>query len=483
MRTRFRLLIAVVCFMLAPTAAHSADLSWASQSVVKLFVTQQSWTVSQPWSKSRARQSTCTGFFIKQGILTNAHCIADATYIEVEIPGIADKIETRTIAVNHQIDLALLQPLSDSRLSNISYIEFGDLPVLREKVVTVGYPNGGRQVSYTEGVVSRIDVMRYVHSNIPAPLVQIDASINPGNSGGPVFSDKTGNCLGVATQKSSSGEGLGYFVPTLIIQQFLHDIKDGKINGIPSLDAFFQTLENPAARQQLKLAKDQNGIRIRSIAKSGSLDDVLQPNDVLLSIDGHNILNDGRVPFKENGRIWLGYHVAKKQVGDTVNLSYSRDGKVHEIEVPLKPFRLALIPRLPQYDKQPQYFVAGGLLFMAVEQRYLWSWGRNWVNNIPIGLKSYTGALYGQNNLKQLVVISEVFDASVNKGYSGEIENIRVAKVNGKDITQLSDISDAFKTNKNKFHIIELEGKVKIVLDRKQTQKEDPVIRKRYNIQ
>ena len=461
----------------------AADLKWASKSVVKLFVTQQSWKVSQPWSKSRARQSTCTGFFIKQGILTNAHCVADATYIEVEVPGVADKIETKTIAVNHQIDLALLQPLNDPRVTDISLIEFDDMPDLREKVVTVGYPNGGRQISYTEGVVSRIDVMRYVHSNIAAPLVQTDASINSGNSGGPVFSDQSGECLGVATQKSSAGEGLGYFIPTPIIRQFLTDIKDKKVDGIPSLSAYFQTLENPAARKQLKLTAKQSGIRIRNLTKLGTLDNILQKDDVLLKIDGQNILNDGRVPFKDNGRIWLGYHVATKQVGDKLALEYLRDGKVHKISVELKPFRLTLIPRQPRYDEQPKYHIAGGMLFIAVEQRYLWNWGRNWDKNLPIGLKYYMGAMYGEQDLEQLVVISEVFDASVNKGYSGEIENIRVESINGKDILRLSDVADAFKSGSDDFHMIKLEGEINIVLNRKQTDQEDLAIRKRYDIQ
>jgi len=460
----------------------SANLNQISKSVVKLFVTQQSWKVSQPWSKSRARQSTCTGFFIKQGILTNAHCVADATYIEVEVPGVADKIETKTIAVNHQIDLALLKPLNDPRISNISYIEFDSLPNLREKVVTVGYPSGGRQISFTEGVVSRIDIMRYVHSNIAAPLVQTDASINSGNSGGPVFSDKTGSCLGVATQKSTAGEGLGYFIPSTIIHQFLTDIEDNKIDGIPSLSTFFQTLENPAARQQLKMTRDQNGIRIRAITKSGTLDNVLQKDDVLLSIDGHNILNDGRVPFKNNGRIWLSYHVATKQVGDKLTLTYLRDGKVNNIEVKLKPFRLTLVPRLPKYDEQPNYYLSGGLLFIAVEQRYLWNWGRNWAKNLPNSLKSHLGTRYGEDGLEQLVIISEVFDASVNKGYSGEIENIRVINVNGKAIYRLSDVKEAMENETGDFHIFELEGDIHVVLNRKQTQYENRLIQKRYGI-
>jgi len=468
--------------LLPVSVVQAADLTWASKAVIKLFTTQQSWNISQPWSKNRARQGTCTGFFIKQGILTNAHCIADATYIEMEIPQLADKIEVKLVAVNHQIDLALLKPVREDLALDVAVIEFGDLPELRENVVTVGYPSGGQQVSYTEGVVSRIDVMRYVHSNILAPLVQTDAPINPGNSGGPVFSDRSGACLGVSTQKNFSGEGMGFFIPVPIIQQFLHDIEDGTVHGIPSIGAFLQSLENQAARQQLKLHTEQSGVRVRSIASGGTVDGILQADDVLLEIENLKILNDGRIPFQEVGRIWFGYQIAIKQVDDIIHLKVSRHGEVKNIEVALKPFQLTVIPRQPLYDQQTPYYVSGGLLFIAVELRYLWNWGARWVEKIPIGLKDYLNSIYGFDGLKQLVIISEVFDASVNRGYSGEIENIRVRKVNGTTISHLGNVDDAMKNNKNDFHIIELDGNIKIVLNRAQATADDAAIRERYDI-
>ena len=40
---------------------------------------------------------------------------------------------------------------------------FGDIPKVRDAVVTVGYPKGGEQISFTEGIVSRIGYRRYAH--------------------------------------------------------------------------------------------------------------------------------------------------------------------------------------------------------------------------------------------------------------------------------------------------------------------------------
>ncbi|RMH20265.1 MAG: serine protease [Gammaproteobacteria bacterium] len=460
---------------------HAAQLNDISRSIFKLFVSSQAWNLAQPWTKQPMGRNTCSGFVIEQGILTNAHCVTDATYIQLEIPGAGNKVDAELVAVNHQIDLALIKPVEPDILDDFTPISFGGLPEFREKVVTVGYPMGGRQVSYTEGVVSRIDIMAYAHSSLPSLMVQTDAAINPGNSGGPVFSDRTGECLGVATQKQTSGEGLGYFIPTVMVRHFLKDIQDNHIEGIPSLGVYYQPMENPALRKALKLKDDESGVRAYKIAKESSADGLLEIDDILMEIDGHNIFNDGRVPFRENGKIGLSYYISSRQVGEILPVTISRKGKRMNLDIPLKRHNTTVIPAMAKYDQPPRYYEIGGLVFQIVEPRYLWMWGNNWPKKIPIGLASYLNTPYGEEGLKELVVVSRVFNASVNKGYDGGILNTRVTKINGKDIYQLDDIIEAFKIKK-RFHKIELENGVEAVLDRKQLELQEDSIRERYNI-
>ncbi|HBP55431.1 MAG TPA: peptidase S1, partial [Verrucomicrobiales bacterium] len=46
---------------------------------------------------------------------------------------------------------------------------------------TIGYPAGGEQISYTSGVVSRVELINYVQpGNRSLLAVQTDAAINPG---------------------------------------------------------------------------------------------------------------------------------------------------------------------------------------------------------------------------------------------------------------------------------------------------------------
>lgn len=459
--------------------ASATDLTEASKAVVRLFVTHQSWDMRQPWTKTGSYSSTCTGFFIEQGILTNAHCVTDSTYIQVELPGVPDKVEAVRKAINYQIDLALIELKDPAQRPDIKPISFDDLPELRDKVVTVGYPTGGRQVSYTEGVVSRIDLMDYAFSNVASLMVQTDAAINSGNSGGPVFSDKTGASLGVATQRSSRGEGQGYFIPTPVVKQFLTDIEDGHVEGIPTLGAFFQPMENPALRASMHMNESQSGARLLRISKGNSADGILQPDDVLLEIDGHTVLNDGRVPFRGDGKIAIGYYIVNHQVGDVLSLKILRAGKEKTVKVPLKELHLYIVPVMPSFEQKPRYYEIGGMIFTNVEPRYLSILGKN----IPGGIEDFLGVVRGALDIDELVVISTVFDASVNKGYRGRVENMQVLEINGKRIRRLEDVQAAFESGKKRrFDEITLVDKSLVVLDRKQVEDEEQAIRERYSI-
>ena len=46
----------------------------------------------------------------------------------------------------------------ESFFDGVEPLEFGELPKVRSTVVTYGYPAGGEEISYTRGVVSRIEL-------------------------------------------------------------------------------------------------------------------------------------------------------------------------------------------------------------------------------------------------------------------------------------------------------------------------------------
>ena len=192
---------------------------------------------------------------------------------------------------------------------------------------------GGDTLSITKGVVSRIEHQPYVHSSITLLAGQIDAAINPGNSGGPVIVD--GKIVGVVMQGIPSSQNIGYMVPAPIIKHFFEDLSDEQLDGFPNLGVYMQYMENPDIREKYTMPVNITGVLVNQVIPGSSADGIIQPGDVILSIDDSPIANDGTVEFRAKERTNLAYIVQKHQIGDDLNLKILRNGKVQNLSVNL----------------------------------------------------------------------------------------------------------------------------------------------------
>ena len=463
-----------------PKAQEPGNSDWLREiSVVKLHVTQHPWDSFQPWDREYTEEAIGSGFLHDGRILTNAHVVSDASFIEIELPTSQVRIEGVVESVNHQVDLALLRPATDE-LDDLAPLALGSLPAHLDEVITIGYPIGGREVSYTAGIVSRVDILHYAHSQINGLLVQTDAAINPGNSGGPVVSRRTRKCVGIASQGFDDGEGLGYFIPTPIIEQFLKDVDSKPLGGIANLGCFLQPLQNPAHREFLGAPKGQ-GVRISRIASGSSADGILEPDDVILALDGTKVSMDGRVRTGSHGSVSLSYKLARKQIGEKVTVDILRGRKPKTVTIELKPFCSTIIPEVPLYDQQPRYFIEAGFVFIAVDERYVHFLESS--DDMWDSVSAYQSKLVGESDLKELVVISRVLNSSINKGYSGSVENSRVVSVNGKAIRDLNGlIRQLRKAKAEDFIRLRLESSFEILLRTADLEKANESIRKRYKV-
>ena len=135
-----------------------------SEPVVKVYTVHCSPNLHMPWTNKPQEESSGSGFTIetdgRRCILTNAHVVADATYLEVRKAGDARKYVARRLKVCHDCDLATLVVDDDAFWAGVSPLELGPMPSLQDEVSVVGYPEGGEGVSITQGVVSRIEIQR-----------------------------------------------------------------------------------------------------------------------------------------------------------------------------------------------------------------------------------------------------------------------------------------------------------------------------------
>lgn len=446
------------------------------RSVVKIFTSKQAWQVATPWTKGGLVSTSGTGFFIeKNRILTNAHVVDDATFIQFQFSDIDEKYEAELVAVNHETDLALLKPGVQDGLK-VRPVVFGKLPRARDKVVSVGFPLGGEQMNYNEGVVSRIVTRPYAHSGITNMIVQTDAAINSGNSGGPVFSAGSGLCLGVAAQKMSSQDRIGYFIPIPVVKQFLDDLTvDGKIDGIPTLGIIFQQMENASLRKYYKMGERTGALIVDASCETGSTA-LLKKGDVLLSVDGRVITNELNVELEDDIKINLSGYININQIGKKVLLRFLRDGIPGSVEVSLKRYRsLFIIPVCPEYDFQIPYHITGGLVFSPLTKLYVQTVG------LPFEINGFLNRFKGYNGITEFVVVVNVLSDAINRGYGG-YKNDVVESVNGKKILSFNDFKATIAAAEGEFIVINLYGGKVVVLNRKACVEREKVIFQRYNV-
>ena len=78
--------------------------------VVRVYSTYQDPDYECPWQSVAPRGSTGSGVIVgRQRILTGAHVVANATFLQVQKPSHPDKAIVRVRAVCHDADLALLE--------------------------------------------------------------------------------------------------------------------------------------------------------------------------------------------------------------------------------------------------------------------------------------------------------------------------------------------------------------------------------------
>ncbi|BFG27240.1 hypothetical protein CerSpe_135150 [Prunus speciosa] len=237
----------------------------ALDSVVKIFTVSSSPNYFLPWQNKSQRESMGSGFVIPgKKILTNAHVVADHTFVLVRKHGSPAKYRAQVKAVGHECDLAILSVESEEFWNGVNSLELGDIPFLQEAVAVVGYPQGGDNISVTKGVVSRVEPTQYVHGATQLMAIQIDAAINPGNSGGPAI---MGNKVaGVAFQNLSGAENIGYIIPVPVIKHFIAGVEEsGKYVGFCSLGLSCQPIENVQLRNHFRMHPEMTGVLLQPL--------------------------------------------------------------------------------------------------------------------------------------------------------------------------------------------------------------------------
>jgi S1-C subfamily serine protease len=455
------------------------------RSVIKIFAVRTEPNLSMPWQMKRQYSTTASGFAVAdKRIVTNAHAVAFQTSIRVRKHGCAEKFVARVIGVCHQSDLAVLTVEDESFWRDVDVLEFGDIPDLQESITVIGYPTGGDSISVTKGVVSRIEETYYSHGNFRLLAIQIDAAINPGNSGGPALSVDM-KVVGVCFETLLNAENIGYIIPIPVVKHFLEDVErnKGACSGFCDIGIQIQLMESDHIRKAMGMSAEQTGILVNKVYPLSDAMNVLQKDDVILSISGSPIGNDGTIPFRDGGeRVSFRYAILHLFDGDTVSMQILRNREILDITVKvMKPGMLAAIPA-NQYDVIPSYFIFAGMVFQVLTQPYLSSeWGKEWQQKAPV--RFVEKALYAAKDKpdQEVVIVSQILAADINVTYQQYVPNI-VTHVNNVPINNLRHLVELVESNRLPFLRLDLESERVIVLDAQMAASDNAEILESHNI-
>jgi serine protease Do len=233
-----------------------------------------------------------SGFIVSSDgyILTNEHVVEGASQVTVRL---VDQREfpAKVVGSDQRTDIAVLKIMA----TGLPTVRFGDPAKLQpgQWVLAIGSPFGFEN-SATAGIVSAIG--RSLPSENYVPFIQTDVAVNPGNSGGPLF-DLQGEVVGINSQifsRTGGFMGVSFAIPIDVAvnveRQIItvgHVVR-GKI-GV--------TIQEVTAdlADSFGLSSPRGALVSSVESKSPAAVAGVQPGDVVLAVDGHQIQHFGEL--------------------------------------------------------------------------------------------------------------------------------------------------------------------------------------------
>ncbi len=445
---------AFVLILLASENLVAADA--VRSSVVRLHVTRRAPNLFHPWTKASPKKLSGSGAVISEGrILTNAHVVQFGKQVFVQLHQGGDRLPAKIVAIAPRIDLAIVELEDSTLLEEIVPLELTkELPTIKSTVNVYGYPLGGDNLSVTEGIVSRIEFTDYRYDGAGV-RIQVDAALNSGNSGGPAMQE--GKITGLVFSGIKEADNIGYLIPAEEIQTFLDDVADGTYDGKPRLFDSFNTAENKALRDYLRLPDEATGVVVGK--PYHKKDYPLQTWDVVTHIGPHAIDNQGYVFFNDELRIKFSYYVSKLAEDGHIGLTIYREGKPQQIAVPVAPDRSLLMPSLR--NTYPKYFIHGPLVFTIATQellRGLGTKGTTWLSLLesPLVERRYDQPAFPGEEL--VIIATRAFPHRTTKGY-GMVALGVVTHFNDQAVKNLRHFAEQIRGCEDEFIKLTLAGK------------------------
>ncbi|HSX18826.1 MAG TPA: PDZ domain-containing protein, partial [Candidatus Saccharimonadales bacterium] len=214
---------------------------------------------------------------------------------------------------------------------NLTSIDLGDSSNLKvgQFVVAIGTALGEFRNTVTTGVVSGLG--RGIAAGDPLAgaveqldnVIQTDAAINPGNSGVPLL-NSFGQVIGINVAVAAGAQNIGFAIPVSTVRDAISQFS---ANGKFPAKAFLGIQYQMVTKQAALLNSVPQGALVGDVVAGSAADEAgIKVDDIIVEFDGAKIDSD----------VKLSDLIAKKKVGDKINVKIYRDGDTKDLTVTLK---------------------------------------------------------------------------------------------------------------------------------------------------
>lgn len=283
--------------------------------------------------------STGTGFVYKVDdnygyILTNNHVVEGGDKVTLVMTN-DEEVEGTVLGGDSYLDLAVIR-IARNKVTLVANIGSSENMKLGDTVFTVGSPMGYEyRGSVTSGVLSGKDRMVPVsvsssNNDWVVRVLQIDASINPGNSGGPLL-NANGEVIGICSLKlvDDEIEGMGFAIPIEYAMNHVDTLEKGKKVEWPMFGIEMANVTDTMLLYRSQIMLDESikegVVVISAVDGSGAAKAGLKKGDVITKFGGKKVKDYA----------YLRYELYQYSAGDTVEVTFLRDGNEKTVKVTL----------------------------------------------------------------------------------------------------------------------------------------------------
>lgn len=264
----------------------------------------------------------------KAYILTNNHVAGDATKMSVTLSDGRKIEDVKLLGADPLSDLAVLE----IKAEGLKAVRWGDSSTLEKGDVVLAFGSPfGYVGSMTQGIVSALNRSQVgiLGTGGYENFIQTDCAINPGNSGGPLVNIH-GEIVGINTaiaSRTGGFNGVGFAIPSELAKFVYAQLKDtGHVQrGFLGVKIGNASVLSKQRAAMLGLGANPSGAFVAELQNNTPAFGKLEPNDVIVSIDGKKVTTQQDVRLK----------VSTMAPGSTVKLGVLRGGKEREVEITL----------------------------------------------------------------------------------------------------------------------------------------------------